>query len=107
MTRMMTTERLRKENLAYEGTGGTSAGNNSAGFVPAFCDTTTGRVVPSRLEDGSPAPLHLLGGLPEEWVVARGDNDQVLAVKDTVIAGFLRDGAFYDRTQAADAVALL
>ena len=78
----------------------------TAGFIPAFCDTATGRVEPSRLADGSPAPMHLLAGLPEEWIVARGDGNQVVAVKATVIAGFLRAGAFYTRAEAAQAVAL-
>jgi hypothetical protein len=105
MNHAMTGECLTKENLAYDGTGGVSSGNHMAGFIPAFCDTATGRVEPSRLSDGRPAPMHLLAGLPEEWVVARGNGNQVLAVKPTVIAGFLRAGAFYTRAQAAQAVA--
>jgi hypothetical protein len=105
MNRAMTAERLTKENLAYVGTGGVSSGNHTAGFIPAFCDNATGRVEPSRLADGSPAPMHLLAGLPEEWVVARGNDNQVLSVKPTVIAGFLRAGAFYTRGQAAQALA--
>jgi hypothetical protein len=106
MNRAMNGERLRKENLAYDGTGGVSTGNRSAGFIPAFCDIATGRVEPSRLADGSPASMHLLAGLPEEWIVSRGNGNQVLAVKATVISGFLRAGAFYTRDQAAQAVAL-
>ena len=106
MDRMMTGENLRKENLAYGGTGGVSSGNRAAGFIPAFCDTATGRVEPSRLADGTPAPMHLLGGLPREWVVTRGDGNEVLAVKATVVAGFLHAGEFYTRDQAAQAIAL-
>jgi hypothetical protein len=106
MTRLMTGERLRKENRAYDGTGGVSTGNSTAGFIPAFCDTATGRVEPSRLADGSPAPMHLLAGLPEEWIMARGEGNQVVAVKATVIAGFLFAGAFYTRAEAARSVAL-
>lgn len=104
MNRSLASKCLRKENLAYGGTGGVSAGNHTSGFIPAFCDTATGRVEPSRLADGSPAPMHLLAGLPEEWIVARGDGDQVVAVKSTVIAGFVRAGVFYTRAQAAQAV---
>ena len=103
---LMTGERLRKENLAYEGTGGVSAGNRAARFIPAFCDTATGRVEPSRLADGRLAPMHLLVGLPPEWVIARGDGNEVLALKSTVIAGFLHAGTFYTRAEAAQAVAL-
>jgi hypothetical protein len=104
MNRSLTSNFLKKENLAYGGTGGVSAGNREFAFIPAFCDTATGRVEPSRLADGSPAPMHLLAGLPEEWIVARGDGDQVVAVKSTVIAGFVRAGVFYTRAQAAQAV---
>jgi len=106
MNRMMTGENLRKENLAYGGTGGVSSGNRAAGFIPAFCDTATGRVEPSRLADGTPASMHLLGGLPREWVVTRGDGNEVLTVKSTVVAGFLHAGEFYTRDQAAQAIAL-
>jgi hypothetical protein len=101
MSRLMTAERLKKENLAYGDTAGVSAGNRAAGFIPAFCDTATGRVEPSRLADGSLAPVHLLSGLPGEWVVVRGEDNRVLAVKETVIAGFLREGVFYTRAEAA------
>ncbi len=104
MNRPMTSECLRKENLAYGGTGGVSQGNRGAGFIPAFCDTATGRVEPSRLADGSLAPLHLLCGLPREWVADWGEASQMLAVKETVVAGFLRDGAFYTRAEAAQAL---
>jgi hypothetical protein len=103
MNRSLTGNFLRKENRAYRGTGGVSAGNRTVGFIPAFCDTATGRVEPSRPADGSPAPMHLLAGLPEEWIVTRGDRDQVVAVKSTVIAGFVRAGVFYTRAQAAQA----
>jgi len=106
MNHVMTGECLRKENLAYHGTGGVSEGNGGSGFIPAFCDTATGRVEPSRRTDGTLASLHLLAGLPREWVVRRGVGDEVLVVKPTVIAGFLRAGAFYTREQAARAVAL-
>jgi hypothetical protein len=106
MNRAMTGDSLRKENLAYGGTGGVSGGNRTAGFIPAFCDTATGRVEPSRLADGTLAPMHLLCGLPREWVVARGDANEVLAVKATVVAGFLHAGAFYTRDQAAREVSL-
>jgi hypothetical protein len=105
MNRLLTSECLRKENLAYDGTGGVSAGNRTAGFIPAFRDSATGRVEPSRLADGTLAPLHLLAGLPREWVVARGEGNQVLGVKATVVAGFLHAGLFYTREQAAQAVA--
>jgi len=105
MYQSMTDERLRKENRIYRGTGGVSAGNNPAGFLPAFCDTATGRVEPSRRADGSLAPCHFLAGVPRELVLAWGTGNTVLAVKETVVAGFLHAGVFYTRDQAARAVA--
>jgi hypothetical protein len=104
MNKSMTCERLREDNLTFGGTGGVSASNCTAGFIPAFCDTETGQVVPSRHADGSPAPIHLLAGLPMEWAVELGNGNAVLAVKETVIAGFLRAGVFFTRDQAAQAV---
>jgi hypothetical protein len=105
MNRLLTSVCLRKENLAYDGSGGVSAGNRTSGFIPAFRDSATGRVETSRLADGSLAPMHLLTGLPREWVVARGEGNEVLAVKATVVAGFLHAGLFYTREQAAQAAA--
>ncbi len=106
MNRLMLYERLRNDNRTYDGTGGVSDGNCTAGFIPAFCDTVTGRVEPSRHADGSLAPIHLLTGLPREWIVEQGNDITVLDVKKTVIAGFLRDGVFFTRDQAAQAVVL-
>ena len=103
MNRALTGKCLRKENRVFRGTGGVSAGNRTSGFIPAFCDTTTGRVEPSRLADGRLAPMHLLVGLPADWVVARTADNTVLAIKATVIAGFLRVGVFYTRAEAAQA----
>jgi hypothetical protein len=101
MNRSLASKCLRKENLAYGGTGGVSAGNREFAFIPAFCETG---VEPSRLADGRLASMHLLAGLPAEWVVARAEDNTVLAIKATVIAGFLRTGVFYTRAQAAQAV---
>ena len=105
MNKSMTCERLREDNQTFDGTGGVSASNCAEGFIPAFCDTETGQVIPSRNADGSQAPIHLLAGLPMEWAVELGNGNVVLAVKETIIAGFLRAGVFFTRDQAAQAVA--
>jgi hypothetical protein len=100
---MYTYERLREENETYAGTGGVSENNCSARFLPAFQDSLSGRVEQARKEDGSPAPMHLLCALPDEWVAERDASGRILALKDTIIAGFLRDGVFYTREEAASA----
>jgi hypothetical protein len=81
-----------------------SANARSAGFLPAFRDTETGSVYPSRYADGRPAPCHVLDGLPEDLVVARDATGLVIATKPCVVAGFLRCGCFYTREEAARAV---
>jgi hypothetical protein len=103
MTQRMTPEQLRLENLAYVGTGGISQENRHRGFLPAFFDSETGRSVLSKFADGRVAPVHLLDGLPAEWIVARDRSGRVRSVKSSVIAGFVLDGWFYTREQAAKA----
>jgi hypothetical protein len=101
MATSMTSQRIRRENRLFRGTGGISQNNRAGGFVPAFCDTETGRTEISRFASGIPASIHLLCGLPNEWVVSRDAGGGVAAVKASVISGFLRDGRFYSREEAA------
>ena len=93
---------LKQENIAYERSGGVSAGNRSMGFRPAFRNTETGRIYPSRFADGRPAPIHMIDDLPDELVVTRSATDKVIAVQESVQSGFLLDGCFYDREEAAE-----
>lgn len=104
MKQLMTRATLRQENLAFVGTGGVSEANARRGFVPAFYDVVTGRAEIARFADGRPAPMHLLDGLPDEWVVERDGNGCVRAIKSSVISGFIRGAYFYTRDQAANAV---
>ena len=100
--RLFTKASLEKENLAYCGTLGVSSENFGIGFRPAFCDSESGRVEISRFQNGQPAPIHLIEGLPECWIVEWDANSKATAIKHTVIAGFVRDSCFYTRSQAAD-----
>jgi hypothetical protein len=99
----LTRNRLRRENLAFSGTGGVSAGSRSGRFAPAFRDDTSGRVAISSYADGTPAPMHLMEGLPEEWIAARDEHGRPCALQPGIVAGFVRDGEFYTREQAAQA----
>ena len=92
---------LRLENLAYAGSGGVSQANRSSGFVPAFLDAITGEAYRSRFADGSPAPFHLLEGLPPSVLVGTGDT---IRAREGLVSGFLRNGEFSTRAQAAKAV---
>jgi hypothetical protein len=106
MHRDMTVEVLAEETQAFHGSGGISAESRSFGFHPAFRDTQTDVVYLSCFADGRRAPCHLLDGLPDELVVARGPAGRVAAIKESVISGFVRMGRFYTREQAALAVSL-
>lgn len=95
---------LAAENARYAGTGGVSAVNRRAGFIPAFMDRSSGKAVVSCYPDGRPAPVHVLDGLPDNWILSRGHDGKVQRVRPSVVAGFLRDGVFYTREAAARAV---
>ncbi len=105
MARVMTKQRLVRENLAYRHTGGVSEENRCSGFVPAFRDIETGEIYPSLRADGCPVPFHCLDGLPDAVVLHRDTSGTPVTLKASLVAGFLRDGVFYTRDQAADCVA--
>ncbi len=92
---------LDRQNKHFDGTGGVSANNREMGFVPAFQDMESGVSVVSRFADGRPAPVHVLDGLPEEWITARDAEGCVVSVRNTVIAGFISNDRFYTREEAA------
>lgn len=97
----LTQQRLEDQNTRFKGNGGVSEENRSLGFMPAFADTQNGRIYLSRFADGRLAPMHILDGLPEQVVETRDPDGRVTKVKETIIAGFVRDGHFYTREQAA------
>jgi hypothetical protein len=98
---ILSRQRLLAENAAYAGTGGVSGENRHNGFAPAYLDTWTGIALPSRYADGAPAPIHVLDGLPPHWVVERDPCGRVLKTRPGIVAGFLCNGCFYTRDQAA------
>jgi hypothetical protein len=104
MDASMTEATLAGENVVHLGTGGRSQENQGSGFKPAFVDTETGIVHPSRFADGRPAPLHLLDGLPDGVVLARSASGRAIEVKASIVGGFSRDGRFYTREEAARAM---
>lgn len=95
------TRSLQHENWVFRGSGGVSRNNRALGFLPAFLDHASGRVYRACFSNGCPAPMHLLDGLPDELVRVRNAQGRVVAVSASVEAGFLRDGCFYSRQQAA------
>lgn len=101
MARALSARALNSENRAFAGTTGVSQGCRVLGFVPGFLDRTTGTMYVSCFRDGTPAPIHLLDGLPDHLVVERTPLGRVTAVCECVVAGFIRDGIFYTREQVA------
>jgi hypothetical protein len=99
---MLTQKRLRNENRAFAGTSGVSVNAACQRFRPAFRDCETGRVEFSRFEDGRAAPVHMICGLPEEWVIERDPDGHAVAVKQQIESGFVRAGVFYTREEAAE-----
>lgn len=95
---------LQRQNQRYQGTGGRSEENRSLGFRPAFMDTDTLAIYASCFPDGSPAPFHLIDGLPEHLVVARFSSERAGALKASVVSGFVREDHFYSRDEAAHCV---
>ncbi len=95
---------LRRQNLAYAGTAGVSRNNRDAGFSPAYYDSRSGEAVLSRFANGQPAPVHLLEGLPKTWILRRNKQGQVIKARPGVVAGFMREGVFYTREQATQAI---
>lgn len=100
----LTNKSLRHDNLAFAGTAGVSPVSRRARFEPAFRDEETGRVELSRYANGTVAPMHLMDGLPDDWVTDRDARGCACALKPTIVAGFVRDGDFYTREQAASLI---
>jgi hypothetical protein len=95
---------LERQNEEFSGTGGRSQENRVWGFRPAFMDAATRVIYRSCFADGTWAPVHLLDGLPDEVVASRDVNGRVVAVKASIVAGFVLDGYFYSREEAARAM---
>jgi hypothetical protein len=101
MKHSLSNQELSRQNSDFKNTGGISEENRADGFQPGFFDTQQNRAEIARFSDGSPAPFHILDGVPGEWVSERDISGKVVAVKSSIIAGFIRDGVFYTREQAS------
>ncbi|MEX2489506.1 MAG: hypothetical protein WD356_08285 [Pseudomonadales bacterium] len=98
----MDNQRLQQENGQFCNTQGVSENNRALGFLPAFQDTVTGRIVLSTHENGTPAELHIIAWLPPEWAAQVDGRGRVLSLRPGIVAGFVRKGVFYTREEAAN-----
>ncbi|AFL76380.1 hypothetical protein [Thiocystis violascens] len=96
---------LRAENVLYAHTRGISHRNRAGGFRPGYLHRVSGLTVLSRFGDGSLAPIHVLDGLPQSWVIRRDADGRVIEASPEIVSGFIRDGVFYTREEAMKAAA--
>lgn len=71
------------------------------GFLPAFLDLDTQETHLAVDEHGRLADRHLVDNLPSHWVSERDQAGRITALKDHIIAGFMRQERFYTRAQLA------
>ena len=93
---------LHQQNLAFRGTTGISQNNAETGFKPAFLDKRTGRIELGRFRNGLAAPMHLISWLPPEWGISWDHQGAITELQPSIIAGFVKEGVFYTREQAAE-----
>ena len=74
------------------------------GFQPAFMDFLTQTIYPSVFADGTPAPFHILEGLPAEVIVDRARSGRVVSTKATLLSGYERNGYFFSPSTVARAI---
>jgi hypothetical protein len=96
---------VRTASDEYIGTCGESATAKKVKFLPAFRSSLDGRIERARFPNGQPAPMHLIGGLPQEWAVRCDLEGCVLEISEDIEAGFVRDDRFYTREEAASETA--
>ncbi len=101
----ITLSTIKHDNVVFVGTGGVSEGNRERGFRPAFLDAETGRIEIARFANGNPAPMHLIEGLPRDWAMKFDPAGRIMAIKASVVSGFVREGLFFTREEAAAATA--
>lgn len=97
----LTYRMLQQQTQVYQGSGGVSAECGCLGLAPAFLDRDTNQVYRACFANGTPAPMHLLDGLPSELVTTRDARGRVVAVKPSLLSGFVKDGIFYTRDEAS------
>ena len=91
----MSQSQVEQQRNVFDQLGGAVFRDASFGFMPAFLDLNTRETHLSAYKDGQPAVVHLLDGLPQYWVSEWGTDGRAVALKSTVIAGFMRNSRFY------------
>src|SRR3569833_1912706 len=104
MKQSFTRDQLQHQAAVYLGTGGVSAEHRQFGFKPAFLNRESGECALYCDACGAPAAIHHSDGGPESWVALRDASGRPVALKSSVGSGFMRNGQFFTRDQAAQMV---
>jgi hypothetical protein len=72
------------------------------GFVPAFRDLSNGETHISTLSNGEYLDYHTMDNLPIEWVESWDDEGYAVALKPTIVAGYIRYSEFYSLLDIAN-----
>jgi len=91
----MSQSQVEQQQGMYDRMGGAVFHDASFGFMPAFLDLKTRETHLSAYKDGEPAVIHILDGLPGHWISEWGTDGRAVALKSSVIAGFMRNCRFY------------
>jgi len=95
----LTHGKLGDEVKQFKGTGGISSENK---LTAGFRHKKTGEIFEAKDETGRNTSIHLLGGIPAKYVTEVDPRDGVtIAVSGDIEAGFIKDGKFLTREEAA------
>jgi len=90
---------LEKQESTYRKISGMNMSDLCVGFIPAFRDIETQETHLSMTQEGCISPIHLIEGLPLDWVTEWDVAGHAKTLKRSVIAGFFRGDEFYTLEQ--------
>lgn len=92
---LISTIALEKQQKTYQKISGTNISDLCVGFIPAFRDLSTNETHLSITPEGRVSPIHLIDGLPLDWVTEWDLEGYPKSLKSGIIAGFFRGENFF------------
>lgn len=86
---------LEKQETTYQKISGFNLSSLCVGLVPAFRDLSTNETHLSMNADGIISPIHLVEGLPIDWVTEWDTSGFPVSLRPGIIAGFFRGEKFF------------
>ena len=96
---LISTVALEKQQKTYQKISGMNISDLCVGFIPAFRDLSTDETHLSITSEGKISPIHLIDGLPLDWVTEWDLQGYPKLLKPSVIAGFFRGENFFTLEQ--------